>query len=86
MQPAPAAAGSFLLARGYLEEGGISVGLVRNGKWEAQVAVTEPGEFVAIAQAPSDGEYSVVVANNLQGPSLYNNVVIRRLGWVTDAP
>jgi hypothetical protein len=86
MQPASAAAGSLLLARGYLEEGGISVGLVRNGKWEAQVAVTEPGEFVAIARAPSDGEYSVVVANNLQGSSLYNNVVIRRLGWVTDAP
>ena len=85
MKPTPAAAGSFLLARGYLEEGGISVGLVRNGRWEAQVAVTEPGEFVALARAPIDGEYSVVVANNLQGASLYNNVVIRRLGWVTDA-
>jgi hypothetical protein len=86
MQPTPVAAGSLVLARGRLEEGGISFGLVRNGKWEAQVAVTEPGEFVAIARAPSDGEYSVVVANNLQGASLHNDVVIRRLGWVVDAP
>ncbi len=86
MQPTAVSAGSLLLARGRLEEGGISVGLVRNGKWEAQVAVTEPGEFVAIARAPSDGEYSVVVANNLQGSSLHNDVVIRRLGWVPAAP
>src|SRR5207244_7920152 len=55
--------GTLLLAQGRLVRGGISFGLVRDGVWAAQLAVTAPGSFVAIVRAPQDGEYEVALGN-----------------------
>jgi hypothetical protein len=78
-----ARAGALLLAEGQLDEGGVSLGLLRSGRWIAQVPVTAPGPFLIVIRAPADGNYSAVLANNLPGRSLENHVRLRRLGWVT---
>jgi hypothetical protein len=82
MKPAIKKQGSLLLARGRIDDGGISVGLVRDGRWVAQVPVTADGEFIVVVRVPSDGSYSAVLANNLIGRSLENHVRLRRFGWI----
>jgi hypothetical protein len=85
MKAQPARAGEMLLARGRLEAGGFSLGLVSDGLWVAQVAVLTPGDFVVVIRVPADGEYSVVLANNLPGRPLHNQMTIERIGWVYGA-
>jgi hypothetical protein len=82
MKSQPRRAGDLLIARGRLEFGGFSLGLVQNGMWIAQVPVLVAGEFVVVIKVPSDGSYSVVLANNLPGRSLHNQLTIDRIGWV----
>jgi hypothetical protein len=72
----------MLIARGRLDDGGISVGLVRDGAWVAQVPVTSAGEFLVVVRTPADGTYSAVLANNLVGRSFDNHVRLRQFGWV----
>ena len=40
------------------------------------------GDFVVVIKVPGDGDYSVVLANNLPGRSLHNQLTIERIGWV----
>ena len=82
MKPRVRHAGDVLLARGRLERGGFSLGLVQNGQWIAQVPVLTAGDFVVVIKVPGDGDYSVVLANNLPGRSLHNQLTIERIGWV----
>ena len=72
----------ILVAMGIVHEGGVTIGLLRNDQWAGLVNVTSPGEFMAIIEPPGRGQYDVVVANDLTGPSLDNDVVITRIGWV----
>jgi hypothetical protein len=82
MKPRLRRAGDVLIARGRVERGGLSLGLVQNGSWIAQVPVVATGDFVVVVKVPSDGSYSVVLANNLPGRSLHNQLTIDRIGWV----
>jgi hypothetical protein len=82
MKGARIAQGTMLIARGRLDDGGISVGLVRDGAWVAQVPVTSAGEFLVVVRTPADGTYSAVLANNLVGRSFDNHVRLRQFGWV----
>ena len=82
MQPRTLRAGSLALVQGNIERGGISFGLVKDGQWVEQAAVLSTGEFTAVVRVPADGEYSLVLANNLPGSSLRNDLVIHRVGWV----
>jgi hypothetical protein len=84
MQPRAVDAGATLVARGRIARGGISVGLVRDGAWAAQVPVTVPGAFVVVVQAPAAGRYSVVVTNYVLGASLRYDVALDRFGWLAD--
>ena len=81
MKPRDTRAGDIVLARGRLEKGGLSLGLVENGKWVVQVPVVTPGEFVVVIRAPRDGRYSLILANNVTGWSLDNRLTIDVLGW-----
>lgn len=83
MKAQPGQQGSVVLAQGHLDRGGVSLGLVRDGAWVAQVPVTAPGEFLILIRVPADGTYSVVLANNVPGRSLDNQVSIRRIGWLS---
>ena len=74
--------GRRLIVEGNLKQGGLSAGLLRNGAWVSQIDITEPGPFVAIFEAPADGNYSFVIANNLTGSSLRNVCDLTRLAWL----
>jgi hypothetical protein len=82
MQPAPFEEGRLALVEGFIKKGGISFGLVSGGEWIAQVGVTRPGEFIVLVRVPMTGMHKLILANNLHGPSLENDVTIRRVGWL----
>ena len=85
MQPVALEEGQLALVQGFIKKGGISFGLVSDGRWIAQVGVTRPGEFTVVVRVPVTGTYSLVLANNLHGASLENDVTIRRVGWIPKA-
>ena len=82
MQPVPLEEGRLALVEGFIKRGGISFGLVSGGQWIAQAGVTRPGEFTVVVRVPATGTHSLVLANNLHGASLENDVTIRRVGWI----
>ena len=73
--------GQRLIAEGVLVTGGLSVGLLRDGAWSMQLPITDAGAFRAEIAVPEDGNYAVVIANNLRGPSLKNVFEVARLAW-----
>jgi hypothetical protein len=85
MKPRALKAGDVLLAQGRLARGGFSLGLVQAGQWIAQVPVLTSGDFIVAIKVPADGDYAVVLANNLPGRSLHNQLTIDRIGWVNGA-
>jgi len=64
--------GRQLVVEGVLRQGGLSVGWLSKGAWASQLTITEPGPVVAAFEAPADGNYSFVIANNLRGSTLRN--------------
>jgi hypothetical protein len=75
---------SFVIAEGRIEKGGATFGLVRGVEWATQVHVTQTGAFAVVIEVPEDGEYKVVLANNLLGmSSLVNRLVVTRAGLVS---
>ena len=73
-------AASRLLVVGRIEQGGITVGLLKNDRWAGQVNVTEPGDFTVVLAAPSSGPYSLIIASDLPGGSLELSVELTRVG------
>jgi hypothetical protein len=82
MQPEQVTEGRLALVQGYIRKGGVSFGLVSNGQWVAQAGVTRPGEFTIVVRVPTTGAHSLVLANNLIGSSLENDLIVRRVGWI----
>lgn len=76
----PLKAKQFIVAEGTLTQGGLSLGLVRNGSWAAQVQLTEPGPFMIMIEAPESATYDVILANNLAGRFQSNDFVLTRFG------
>ncbi|HEX8030584.1 MAG TPA: hypothetical protein VF491_19050 [Vicinamibacterales bacterium] len=74
--------GQRLIVEGELKAGGLSAGWLSNGAWNGQIAIREPGRFVAVFEVPEDGVYSFVIANNLTGSSLRNVCDFTRLAWL----
>jgi hypothetical protein len=52
-----------VVVRGELRHGGMSMGLLKNGLWYAQVTIHEPGGFVAILPADSGATYTPLFTN-----------------------
>ena len=88
--------GDTFVARGELYQGGLTFGLQQADRWIAYVNVTRPGRFVVVLTIPSDGTYSVVLANCLnvswvdavtkprrwwRGDLLRNKFLVTSLGW-----
>ena len=64
--PATQKKAAHVVATGVLVEGGLTIGLQREGAWVGYVNVVVPGWFVATLAVPDDGEYDLVVANNVR--------------------
>ena len=62
--------------------GGLTIGLVRDGKWAAQVVVGDVGAFTAVIQPPGAGTYDVIVANNLPDALRETDVAISKIAWM----
>jgi hypothetical protein len=72
---------SRVLVAGRVEEGGISIGLLRNNQWVAQVNITDPGDFTVVIAPPSGGSYSILAANDLQH-GLDTSIVLTKIGLI----
>lgn len=74
--------GELLVAEGSIDSGGMSIGLLQDGRWSQQTAIAKPGPFVAIVEVPADGTYDVVIANNLRQRFAANHFTLSRIGLV----
>ncbi len=82
MKPRRLAKGTTFIAQGTIEKGGVTFGMVSNDLWVVQLHVVQTGDFLVVIKVPEDGDYKVVLANNLRGMSLENRVVVSRAGLV----
>ena len=85
MKPRHLAKGTTFIAEGTIEKGGVTFGMVSNDLWVVQLHVVQTGDFSVVIKVPEDGDYKVVMANNLRGMSLENRVVVSRVGLVAPA-
>lgn len=76
------AKGTTFVAEGEIEKGGVTFGLVSQDQWVTQLHVVQTGPFTVVIEVPADGDYKVVMANNLRGMSLENRVNVSRAGLV----
>lgn len=71
----------WVIVRGRVERGGVTVGLLYEHNWAAQAHVLQEGEFYAAIEAPESRRYSLVVANNVGSEDARNDVLIRSVQW-----
>jgi hypothetical protein len=57
--------GMCAVAAGDLTAGGLTFGLLRDGLWSQHVNIVEHGRFIAAGCAPDEGNYSIVLANDM---------------------
>lgn len=81
-KPRSVRTGAQFVATGVLEEGGFTVGFLKNGAWSGFVNITTPGWFAAVLQVPEDGDYELILANLVTAPqeTAWQRTV-RRLGF-----
>lgn len=85
MKPRRLLKGTTFIAEGTIEKGGVTFGMVSNDLWVVQLHVVQTGEFSVVIKVPEDGDYKVVMANNLRGMSLENQVSVSRAGLIAPA-
>jgi hypothetical protein len=80
------AKGTFVAAAGTVRKGGIVLGLLdERDQWAATIAV-QPGPFRKALEVPADGEYRIVIANNLPVGQRSNDVEVTEIGLVRPDP
>jgi hypothetical protein len=82
MKDRPLKKHTAFVAEGRIDKGGITFGLVRGVEWIVQLHIRQTGPFAAVIEVPEDGEYRVIMANNLLNMSLVNRVTVSRAGLV----
>lgn len=73
----------WLVVRGVLRHGGLSIGLLKNEQWALVRNVTTPGAFDLVIPVRESGRYAPLVANCLPANSLDNDFEITSFGWTT---
>ena len=74
-------AGSTLLVTGELEQGGLTIGIQRERRWVTHLNVHEPGAFRALLRVDEDGEYTVVIANDVVQEN-HLRTKLTQFGWL----
>lgn len=85
MKPRRLLKGTTFIAQGTIEKGGVTFGMVSNDLWVVQLHVVQTGDFSVVITVPEDGDYKLVMANNLRGMSLENQVTVSRAGLIAPA-
>jgi hypothetical protein len=80
-KPVSLKTGDAAIAEGHVHQGGITIGLVKDGRWASHVDVVDRGPFLAAAVAVEPGAHALVVANCLHGAGRRTGVILRRFGW-----
>ena len=76
------AKGTLVGAAGMVKQGGIVLGLLNSqDKWATQTAISV-GPFRTAVEVPADGEYRIVIANNLPTGQQTNDAEITEVGLV----
>lgn len=74
--------GSRLLVTGRLESGGLSVGLLKDGRWLDQTGVKRLGVFAVVIEPPAEGPYDIIVANNEADTTKSTRATITSIAWI----
>jgi hypothetical protein len=75
--------GTPVVARGVVHKGGGGIGLLdAQQQWAAPTKVFSSGPFVTMLAAPADGDYQIVLFNNLELDATNINVEIEEVGLV----
>lgn len=74
-----------LSVSGVLEQGGVTVGLVKDAAWAHQIVVSQPGTF-ELFFSPEPGKYHLVIANHVPLAGAVNAFEVNRLGWLRRQP
>jgi hypothetical protein len=78
--------GEVVAAKGIVRRGGLALGLLdRQNHWATLVAIGS-GAFLAVTTAPVDGEYQIVVANNLPAGIMTNDATVHDVGFFGRRP
>lgn len=82
-RPAALPRGRRLIAEGELRRGGLTIGLISDGRWVVQVPVTSIGKFMLVIETPEDLPHATVaIANNITGWSRRTDFELSRFGWL----
>lgn len=71
----------WLIATGVVRRGGLTVGLLKDDKWELQFNITNRGPFNIALPVAVPGQYVGVIASNLPEDSLETDIEISSFGW-----
>lgn len=77
---------ALFVAEGYLTEGGIAVGLLRQGAWYKQAIVQNPGPFVIAVPVDDPGSYIPLVTNAMPPGRRVSRLTVTRAGFMSAVP
>ncbi|MDP1571563.1 MAG: hypothetical protein Q8L86_16335 [Vicinamibacterales bacterium] len=72
---------AFVLARGQVRAGGLTIGVLSGDRWASAVTVTTPGRFDVALPVMTPGRYVLTVAHALPESSLETDVEVDEMGW-----
>lgn len=78
--------GGTLVWRGRLDEGGLLVGLLHDGRWHSQATVRTPGVFTIVVPVPAGGEYVPLMTNALPPGQRHIRFAITSMVSLPQAP
>jgi len=73
----------WLVVKGVLRRGGLTIGLLKNERWALVRNVTTAGPFGLVIPVREQGRYAPLVANCLPKNSLENDFDITSFGWAS---
>jgi SAM-dependent methyltransferase len=74
--------GARIAATGTVRRGGITLGLLNSNEQFATTVAIPLGRFCKFVDAPAEGTYRIVIANNLSGRQTSNDVEVTEIGLV----
>jgi len=80
-RPVQLVPGDAVLIEGHVYGGGITFGLLSEGKWLSRVDVDDAGPFMAAVVAAGFGPHTLVIASCLRGGARRMAVALHRFGW-----
>jgi hypothetical protein len=75
----------YLVVKGKLIKGGLSIGLLHDNTWYKYVNVQSKGDFIAIIEVKEKGDYYPMICNDTKSNGEKNNFIITDMGWISQS-